>query len=478
MFADSYFQHRAEERAVNKVVCMHLVRRPDLLASVGRLSIQSGFFDYDYDLLLLVLVALKCKKDLKQVPGIEIFLMETSDYWEDLADKGLSDPYPRELIDSFKQSINHWWSPHTTWSDEFVKQILEPHIKGWASNMLSKGLSGNDDIDLIKGQMSKYQDILNGDIFQKKLGFTNVWSDIWGNLQEEDQMEVGQTYFDQALDGGLRVGEAMLVVMPSGGGKTTLGFQFASHQVDTGQHVVYFSTEQDAAGDLTFRQLVLGTHERRDVFKGGPASVPASVHSKIAAAKIRWEKYFHLVEAREAVTVEQLWDPLDALIEEEGIPSYVVLDWWGRLKNRLIFNGSTSGGKSDFLIRAKSSNELDKLIQGIKARRTRLIVLHQLAGAAATKGPKAKVSSHDAQEDSNLNNLFEFAFASSQRDSDERCRMNGDKARTTARTDGFLQLDGPLCRFSTVDPTELDMDGGSTSVSLIDAIPQGLGRHQ
>ena len=100
---------------------------------------------------------------------------------------------------------------------------------------------------------------------------------------------------------------------------------------------------------------------------------------------------------------------------------------------------------------------LFKLINGAKERDARLLILHQTRGAAARKGSKAKPSSHDAQEDANLNNLFEFAFAMGKLNAQNRCGIVVDKARSTARTSGYLELDGEHCLFKTVsDPAYMD----------------------
>jgi hypothetical protein len=128
-----------------------------------------------------------------------------------------------------------------------------------------------------------------------------------------------------------------------------------------------------------------------------------------------------------------------------------------------------AGGMSDAKMRVAASDWLAQLIDGIKKRGSRLLVLHQLKGASAGKGPNAKPSTHDAQEDSNLNNLFEFAFATSKLDSDNKMFINCDKARSNARTSGVLQLVGDECRFATLDVSAIDI--GNIAVNPAEAAP-------
>jgi hypothetical protein len=112
---------------------------------------------------------------------------------------------------------------------------------------------------------------------------------------------------------------------------------------------------------------------------------------------------------------------------------------------------------SDSRSRVATSDWIGNLVDEAKVRNTRLLVLHQLSGEAAKKGTGAKPSTHDAQEDRNLNNMFEFGFAMSKLDSDSRCRIVGDKARSLAPSEGWLQLMGDECKFVTLDATTMDV---------------------
>ena len=173
--------------------------------------------------------------------------------------------------------------------------------------------------------------------------------------------------------------------------------------------------------------------------------------------KEEWKTYFHFVDCRKKqggaqMKIEDLFSPIDRLIDQGCPVDFVVLDWWGRLRSRMLMQMKSGSSSRE---RNAASDWLDTLIQGIKDRNSRMAVLHQVKGSIAGKGPKAKVTTHDAQEDSNLNNLFEFGFALGKLDSDNRALINCDKARSTARTSGCLMLDGDRGIFKTVDATTM-----------------------
>jgi len=114
-------------------------------------------------------------------------------------------------------------------------------------------------------------------------------------------------------------------------------------------------------------------------------------------------------------------------------------------------------GMSDNRFRHASSDWMDTFLDGVRSRKGRSLVLHQASGAAAQKGPDALLTTHDAQEDKNLNNLFEFGFALSKLNSDQQCKINCDKARSAASTTGILQLAGEYCKFVSSGPADVDL---------------------
>jgi hypothetical protein len=191
------------------------------------------------------------------------------------------------------------------------------------------------------------------------------------------------------------------------------------------------------------------------VLKRGKGAVDPAIVQRLEAVAGEWKTFFHFVDCRKKskgadLRIEDLFSPVDRLIQMGLEVDLIVLDWWGRWRSRMLMQMQRSSDARD---RNAASDWLDTLIQGVKDRNSRLLVLHQIKGAKAGVGPGARVSTHDAQEDSNLNNLFEFGFALGKLNSDNQAGIFCDKARTSARTDGHLQLDGDRGIFKTIDAT-------------------------
>jgi hypothetical protein len=479
MQPDSSFPNRIQERREVKTVIKHLVRRTSLMGAVGQQILDSDYLDQDFDLKILLQVVCHYWAEFSSLPSYDVLCAEIEDHSLVAEQRKAGSGLPPEFIARYRTELIGWYQDQQ-WSDEWAKQILQDFLKRYAAQQLIEKLSSVDDLDVIEQAYNSVDNIIRGDPFGELVEST-VWDDIWGHMYEAERMSTGCEFVDQALAGGLAEKDCMLFIAPSGGGKTTMGMQMASYRVLHESHIVYVATEQPNEGDMATRQAMLGAGATRTQMEKGRGGASPELLARVEAVTPYWREYFHFIDCRKSqksnFRIEDIFVPVDRLIEAGKKPELIVLDWWGRLRVRMMMAMSAKADSTRSRIAA--SEWLDTLIDGTKERKSRLCVLHQTKGASAGKGPKARVSTHDAQEDSNLNNLFEFAFALGKLDSDNRCRVNCDKARTTARTDGYLYLDGERGRFSTADATTMDFTAipkgpiNKTDVAIDSELTQG-----
>jgi len=453
MLPDSSYPARIEERQRNKIIVKHLILRPHLLSAIGRRVLASDFLAEDGDLHFLLNAVHMYFMEFNGIPPLDVLCRELNDQWIEMTPVGGQPPFPEEYLASYRRELTEWYK-ETQWADAWCQQWLLDHLQRFEAQKLSRSMQSTDDLDEIKNAWEEAEDILRGDPFVN-LHEQTAWDNIWDAMHEEERMKLGLQFMDNALDGGAAPKECILLVAPSGGGKTTIGMQLSAYRVARHSHVVYLSTEQALEGDMAMRQAMLGAQAPRSVLKKGRHAAPPDVLERLEVAKNEWKTYFHFVDCRKKaggpnMRIEDLFAPIDRLLAMGQQIDLVVLDWWGRLRSRMLMQMQRSSDARD---RNAASDWLDTLIQGIKDRNSRLLVLHQVKGAKAGMGANAKVTTHDAQEDSNLNNLFEFGFAVGKLDSDNRTKINCDKARSSARTSGELELDGDRGMFKTVEPT-------------------------
>jgi replicative DNA helicase len=64
-------------------------------------------------------------------------------------------------------------------------------------------------------------------------------------IPDKDVFPIGFPIFDDAMDGGLRGGELVVVSAPTGGGKTTIGLQITSNLINKGVPCLWFTFEMN-----------------------------------------------------------------------------------------------------------------------------------------------------------------------------------------------------------------------------------------
>jgi RecA/RadA recombinase len=423
-------------------VLKHLIRRANIFNAakdnLEHIKLFEGYPDMDavFD------VACNYHNMYNKLPAFGIYEMELQMSYEE---RGMTHHAFVEIM----RLVREWFDQKEGWSDEAVQDYLYDVFKGSAYDELQQ--ADSDDPDAVGKAIDKASKAFNTNPFDG-LKIENPFTNIAHYVQEAARRPTNLPFMDRILDGGLCVGESIGILAPSGGGKTTMGLQFAAGQVEQEEHVLYLSTEQALRGDLAVRLFVLASRAERADFRYGYKGLSPDILNTLDKVSPLWEEYFHFVDCYSKKdnikSIDDIFTPLNELIEAGKRPKLVIIDWWGRLRDYLTLNNKDSA-RSDSDQRMMNRNWLHRVKKSAENKNLSVVVLHQLAGSEAGKSAKHVASSHKAQEDSNFNNMFDWAFVLSKKDSTDMVTMVADKARAAANTKVSLHLDGPHCKFTT-----------------------------
>jgi hypothetical protein len=404
------------------------------------------------------------------------------------------------------EMLNSWWDEQE-YSVEFVIDVIqEARVKYLQKEALERNAEGEEFSVIINDAKKE----LDSDPFGRAKQASGLFSNPERYLKAVKSYQSGVSFVDSALDGGAQKGDFIGFVIPSGHGKTTMGLQIAAAQVEQNRHAIILQTEQDIEGDIALRTYVQATKLERKYWKNGWEGASRKVRKRFNEVKDKWETYFHIFPLRDAMpkSIDELFsyveevksdierrnrmlhkqadafidkynkvnsakkeEMLDKLLKTnqplhkqvavmlEGKPFegeelvYVILDWWGDVRDALMEHAA--GSKSEAAARRASRTWLKELKAKCSPEHFDCvnIVFQQLAGDAATKAAGRAQSSHSAQEDKNFNNRMDFCFTFSVMDSNQVLKVVSDKARRYRRLDCMAKLEGELCMFKEVkDP--------------------------
>ena len=278
----------------------------------------------------------------------------------------------------------------------------------------------------------------------------------------------GVDLLDELLNGGLSVGEKLGFVIPTGNGKTTLALQMADGTVRRNCHVAYISTEQGLNGDIQQRIFTLAASSAKDIWSiisdsYDPSNPDPEQEVKILkknlstqefeefeAARAQWNEYFHFFDFTdtdsEVRSFDEIFQTLKAFEAEHNIHfTYVYLDWWGALRGRIVGNVVSKGEQA---VRDFVKQQFNVMADRALTYQWRVVVFQQMKGGEIRKSQKQEPSGHDAQNDSNFPDFFDYCFASSQLDTKtKQGRWASAKVRTGAGNVVKVWLDGAHCKF-------------------------------
>ena len=421
-----------EERAL---VLKHLCRYEQMLAVGGPVLEKASYFSSTPAYNCVFTCLCEIYDDSGGVPDKDVLMLY-------IVDRASGFGIGAGGIHMLRAEVSAWYSA-TDFSSTFVQGIIEQVYHTEAFRELMVQVSPNDEVVDVQGHVEKAHGIMKQKLFSalaEEFPFTD-----YGNMYAGASVPTGIPFLDEITDGGLTGEEAMGIIVPSGCGKTTLMTQLAGGQVVASRHVAYFSSEQSMRGDITQRLYSLATGRPKDVFKVEPHLLPQDVRDLLDRAGPQWTQYFHFHDSRSVQTMDEIFQVLDTHTSQGKKPDYALIDWWGNL--RLSLAKHMPEVRDAQRRREIATGWMDKLVQGCKNRGIRLVVVHQMAGADAKKGPNATITSFSAQEDTSFPNYFSFTLVMNRPDSEGNARLTSDKVRSGANSRITVHLEGAYNRF-------------------------------
>ena len=405
------------------------------LEMLGSLCEEYGFFEAFPALAAAFEAAYGFFQEYGELPTAEILRRDLEILGRE---KGLAEVHLQSIVTQAQE-----WLGKRIVNDGPAQDIL----KAFREDRVCAKLRDDLDNEHLQKAVEGAARAIRSDPFQKPQE-ENPFSNPGNYLATTKPYPFGVSFLDLAMNGGAQLGETIGLVAPSGGGKTTIGLQIVERQVYEEQHVVYFATEQKLKGDLALRTFVLATGMTRADWSCDWNNIQPKARERWERVREPWMKYFHFydISRSQPASIDALYAPVVEQIEKGNQPVFVIIDWWGDVRDALI-EALTERQVSEAEIRRRSRGWLKEVVNKASELRIVNFALHQLSGAAASKSHERVQSSHDAQEDRSFNNRMDFAFTLSRKapNGDVTCRA--DKARRFRNENFKLNLSGERCRF-------------------------------
>jgi RecA/RadA recombinase len=455
-----------EERLL---ILKHSALIEDFYKEISPITDEIKFFEETQDPVVMMLagcISAYITSYPNELPSRDMLLLQFQrHYAEDCKDLN--------SVATLKRTVDEWYNTEQTFNEEFCKDRLYRLLVQYRKQTMIRQASG--DAELFEQSHEAYHKAVLSNPFtvvKRSNPFESLES-MAQSIEDTEKYPTGLWYFDKLMAEGAMLGEAIGVLAAPSGGKTTCALELVYHQTYNDKYVAHISTEQKYDGDLTIRAMSLVTGKPRSFYEGGinhwSQDQKVELHNKMA----KFKEYHHFFDYTQTkpTNIEELLAPVEQMIAEDKKPVYVIIDWWGAIKDAMIAEKmQTVRNVDQTQVRMDSRLWLDKITKRAKHLGVIPIIFHQLSGQAAGKRGGSIATAQDAQEDKQFGNYFDFCIVFGPPDGDKNFKINSGKARRAENLVLDANLDGANCRIIEKKVDAFDMSSinqfmTSTSIS-------------
>ncbi len=441
---------------------LHMVRSPAVFAQASTRILPECFDDgVEIGHKLIWRATLEFHKDFKVLPSREYLATKISQYVEGVP--MLSDPNIYNAVQ---------WQVANLFTDMADKDILpeaalklldtfnfERNARSKIVNLLSTGAASPE---LLNAELRRHRTITNVKVVEPFADDADVSTTIIPRVL------TGVNFIDTATNGGIRPGELIGFLAPSGGGKTTLSNQLAIATALNKRHVFVFTYEEPPTPEYLIPVRACAARIDRNIIEraGNINNLPPAELERYNKIRPEINRYLHFVDMSGAMSTGQGFGgptEIAAILRQyadEGIKADAfIVDWFWPMMMRWMAQAPSVAGRKNVEMRNIGQETVDMLHQVAGEFNCWGWVNQQLAPADAQK--KGKHEHQAAAEFKSFSWYLNGCFTLNMLDETKSTgTLNYSKARTAKRGSQEIKLLGEFATFElqsedmTYDPLQ------------------------
>lgn len=387
-------------------------------------------------------------------------------------------------LDDFKQSdaenisffIHNFAFEDALEQKEYVKDLFNKYLTIEAKEVFKSVV--NDPTMSLQSSVNQLHELFTDTTIDDPSG-----ESMYTNYKEElDSAKRERTYIEplDELTLGTAAGELVGIIIPSGGGKSTIGWRLAKERASRQKPTIYMSLEQPRKGDFQIRWHTITTDSHSKYWRNGWDEAPEDLKNKFLESKKIYDPYFKFFDLQnprvQISSIKHMMSWIKDLEKYQGFSTHtLIIDWWGRLRNKMV---ASNQFRSEQARRFAQQEWMGELKSYSVALGLHTILFNQLQGAKA-RSANTRVSQNDGQEDTNWGNMCDLCIVGNKADDNYNYDLYADKFRMGAKGQVRVHLDGVKYNLTTVTndddvvPDETQKGSIKKGYDLEDALQNG-----
>lgn len=266
---------------------------------------------------------------------------------------------------------------------------------------------------------------------------THLFDPKHAALAREKRDPTGVNFFDCLIGGGVKVGDVIGVLAPTGGGKTTLGVQLQCEYARSNRHVAYFSYETAYFDEISRRSYAYAAGIKRDDIHhldNIDGLLPAD-RERLNAFLTQHGKYilpFDMLKGeRRGVGnggVPELQSALDDCKRKGNHVGLVIIDQFLPMVTRYCQAQGLDLASNQRVVMYSMVSALERMAQP-NVMNCAVVLLHQVGTHAQGASWRRRPEKADAAEYKGFDQFMQACVAFGKQDGNHRCWFKSVKAR-------------------------------------------------